>query len=63
MVVADQQLEVFAARAHPERCSKRPRGKITRCALSPGHTGHHQARVTVRRADGRMGGYVRYWLD
>ena len=63
MVVANEQIEVFAGRAHPERCSKRQPGRITRCALAPGHRGHHQARVTVRRVTGEAAGYTRYWLD
>ena len=63
MVVARRQIEVFAGRAHPERCSKRQPGHITRCMLMPGHAGHHQTHVRVRRVNGAAAGYTRYWLD
>lgn len=62
MVVASEQVELYAGRAHPARCSKRRPGRIARCLLAPGHAGHHQARVTVRRTGGESASYVYYWL-
>jgi hypothetical protein len=63
MVVAKDQIEFFVGRAHPDRCSKRQRGRITRCVLEPGHPGHHLTYVTVRRVNGETAGYTRYWLE
>jgi hypothetical protein len=33
------------------------------CRLAPGHAGHHETHVVVRRENGSIAGYTYAWLD